>query len=59
MPAVNIFCKRLFIFNLGCIAYSFLYNSFYTDVERYSIERTMYKPIYEWGYPVASNTRGS
>ena len=53
MPAVNIFVSDYssLIWDASLIhSYIILFTP---DVERYSIERTMYKPIYEWGYPVA------
>ena len=53
MPAVDIFVSDYssLIWDASLVhAYVILYTP---DVERYSIERTMYKPINEWGYPVA------
>ncbi len=53
MPAVNIFVSDYssLIWDASLIhSYVILFTP---DVERYSVERTMYKPIYEWGYPVA------
>lgn len=53
MPAVNIFVSDYssLIWDASLVhAYIIL---FAPDIKQYTIERTMYKPIEEWGYPVA------
>ena len=53
MPAVNIFVSDYssLIWDASLVrAYVILFTP---DVDKYVEERTMYKPIWEWGYPVA------
>lgn len=53
MPAVNIFVSDYssLIWDASLVhAYVILFTP---DVDKYAEERTMYKPIREWGYPVA------